>query len=152
MLRGALDCGHAFTGWTILNANMQALQYQEAAASGRTGHGAASLNTESFSKQVRVQSAQNKPANNKMSAELVQLLRLFCCSFRRTLRHVTKGLQLDLSSHVLSKGSINEQAADHMKTILTAIIDLVKSTVGAIDAMERVSFSQILKERPSAVV
>ena len=70
--------------------------------------------------------------------ELLQLLRLYCCSYRRTLRHATKTLHTQMKQITAATGREDGQLVSEMNTILTSGIKLVEVTVNAIGAMESV--------------
>ena len=73
-------------------------------------------------------------------SDLLQLLRLYCCSFRRSLRHATKRLHGQMKT---AKASGKEDAAEKadagMDSVLGLVIDLVRDTSNAVRAMELVS-------------
>ena len=73
-------------------------------------------------------------------SDLLQLLRLYCCSFRRSLRHATKGLhgQMKLAKANEKQGAGGVADAG-MDSVLGLVLDLVQVTSNAVRAVEMVS-------------
>lgn len=70
-------------------------------------------------------------------SDLLQLLRLYCCSFRRSLRHATKKLHGQMKQARAPKGEVSwGDSVDSMENVLSIVIKLVENTSNAVRAME----------------
>lgn len=79
-------------------------------------------------------------------SNLLQLLRLYCCSFRRALRHATKDLNLRVKEARAPQNFEGKAMATraYLDGVFQDIICLVEVTVNAVATMESVCFSDKL--------
>ena len=109
-------------------------QWQQQAGKPLQGHEQRNSNAAAGSHKAEAEIAD-------LTSDLLQLLRLYCCSFRRSLRHATKRLHEQMkAAKANGKEAISYARADgSMDSVLSLVIDLVQVTSKAVKAIEMVS-------------
>lgn len=77
---------------------------------------------------------------NALVPDLLQLLRLYCCSFRRSLRHATKKVfaKIHRPKGACTTDGLSKASASDMVAVHAAVAELVSDISSAVSAMEQV--------------